>query len=120
MKLAENAQQSPEFAERLQRLKALSEKRDALVRRVRQYNTVQNQLQPLKTESIQPTLVARDGPIAEELTKAKSLGIRLTGRVARLKHPRRKTTRYKSPMAKPGQPDQINIIDQELARQHWA
>jgi hypothetical protein len=81
-------------------LKALSEKRDALARKVRLYSTVQTQIQPLKAphESIQPHLVARDGPIAEELAKAKTLGIRLTGRVARLKHGRRKAARHKSPL----------------------
>jgi hypothetical protein len=123
VQLGQNAPDSPEFSERLQRLKALSEKRDGLIQKVRLYNSAQNHLQPLKApqESIQPNLVARDGPLADELTKAKSLGIRLTSRVAGLKHVRRKTARYNAPTARRGAPsehDQIDTINQELARRH--
>jgi hypothetical protein len=115
-RLAENSQESPEFSARLQRLQLLSEKRDALARKVRLCNTVQNHLEPLKTAAIQPNLVARDGPIADELTRAKTLGIRLTSRVARLKRGRQ--TRHKSPISRPAQ--QAQIIHRELAREQEA
>jgi Kinetochore complex Fta4 of Sim4 subunit, or CENP-50 len=123
IRLAENVQESSEFSDHLLRLKALSERRSSLRQKVRLYKTVQNHLQPLKSPqmSIQPNLVARDGPLAEELVKAKSLGIRLTGSVARLKHVQRKTIRSRSPSIKdsaPGQHDIMSVIHQELAGQH--
>jgi hypothetical protein len=122
-RLGENGDDASEFTERLQRLRTLSERRDALLQKVRLYGTVHTQLGPLQTPqtSIQPSLVGREGPLVDELATAKNRGIRLTGRVARLKHSRPKTARYKSPTARPvvpGRHDQSAIVHEELVRRH--
>lgn len=46
-------------------------------------------MEPFKDpqNSIQPNLVTRDGPLADEMTKSKALGIRVAGRLAGMEEP---------------------------------
>ncbi|KIW00301.1 uncharacterized protein PV09_08191 [Verruconis gallopava] len=78
-------EQSTEFAEALALLQDLSEKQQALKRKLERYKRLQRLLEPLENpqQSVQPNLVTRDGPLADELARSKTLGIRVAGGLAR-------------------------------------
>ncbi|KAF2014908.1 hypothetical protein BU24DRAFT_371747 [Aaosphaeria arxii CBS 175.79] len=66
------------------RLQDLSAKRLLLQQKLATYKTLLSLLEPYRRpqENIQPNLVSRDAPIATELTKARTLAIRVAGRVS--------------------------------------
>jgi hypothetical protein len=85
LELVNEDEQTAEFTDRVTRLQALDERREALRRKLEQYKQLQKMLEPLKNpqDSVQPNLVTRDGPLADELSKSKALGIRVARGLAR-------------------------------------
>jgi hypothetical protein len=77
--------QTEEFADALARLQELDERRQVLRRKLEQYRRLKEIIEPLQDpqQNVQPDLVTRDGPLAEELAKTKALGIRVAAGVAR-------------------------------------
>jgi hypothetical protein len=75
------------FTAALTRLQELSERRKAMQCKLEQYKKLQELLEPLKNAktSVQPNLVTKDGALAEELARTKTLGIRVAGGIARRK-----------------------------------
>lgn len=80
-------EQTTQFTRAMSRLQALNDRRQAARRKLEQYKQLQKMLEPLKSppKSVQPNLVTRDGPLADELARSKALGIRVAGGVARRK-----------------------------------
>jgi len=62
---------------------ALSQQRKILREKVAQYKRMEELLEPFKEPAVnvQPNLVTRDGPLADELARLKSLSIRLSARL---------------------------------------
>jgi hypothetical protein len=68
------------------RLQELKTRRAAAQKKLNALRQFQDFIQPIKDpqSSVQPNLVTRDGPLADELARSKTLGIRVAGRVAGL------------------------------------
>jgi len=87
--LQEDSEISGELKVQIQNLQQLQARRAALQQKLASYRHLQNMMEPFKDaqSSIQPNLVTRDGPLADELTKSKALGIRVAGRLAGIEQP---------------------------------
>ncbi|KAE9961939.1 hypothetical protein BLS_001092 [Venturia inaequalis] len=70
----------------IQSLQELQLRRAELQKKLSSYRHLQSLMEPFKDpqNSIQPNLVTRDGPLADELAKSKALGIRVAGRLTGL------------------------------------
>lgn len=75
---------SDELQLQVQNLQKLQSQRAALQNKLASYRRLQTMLEPFKDaqNTVQPNLVTRDGPLADELSKSKALGIRVAGRLA--------------------------------------
>lgn len=82
----EEEQTSEELQSQIQNLQELQARRAELRKKFGSYRHLQSMMEPFKNpqNSIQPNLVTRDGPLAEELARSKALGIRVAGRLAGL------------------------------------
>lgn len=71
------------YIEATARLQDLSARRLTLQQKLTTYQTLLSLLEPYRKpqENIQPNLVGRDAPLATELTKTRTLAIRVAGRV---------------------------------------
>lgn len=72
-----------DYLQALSRLQSLSARRQALQNRLNSYHTLLTLLEPYHKpkENIQPNLVWKESPLAPDLAKARSLAIRVAGRV---------------------------------------
>jgi hypothetical protein len=68
-------------------LKELATKREEQRQKLERFKSLQTQLSSLREahSTIQPNIVTRDGPVAEELQKSNMLGVTVNGRAAGLK-----------------------------------
>lgn len=80
---------SDELRLQIQSLQELQSRRAEAKKKLASYRHLQSMMKPFKDpqNSIQPNLVTRDGPLANELAKSKALGIRVAGRLAGLEEP---------------------------------
>jgi hypothetical protein len=87
--IQEDEDVSEELQAQVRSLQQLRSRRAALQQKLASYRHVQNMMAPFNDaqNSIQPNLVTRDGPLADELTKSKALGIRVAGRLAGMEQP---------------------------------
>ncbi|KAF2084631.1 hypothetical protein K490DRAFT_7924, partial [Saccharata proteae CBS 121410] len=71
------------YVEKYQRLQELSARRAALAEKIARYRHLQHLLKPLKepNQTVQPNLVTRDAALGSELTKMRTLGLRVAARV---------------------------------------
>jgi hypothetical protein len=78
---------SGEFSNLTDRLKLLAIKRREQRQKLELFKSLQKQVSLLKEaqSTIQPNLVTRDGPVADELQKSNMLGVTVNGRAAGLK-----------------------------------
>jgi hypothetical protein len=79
----EDAVDQDDYLDALTRLQDLSAKRLMLQQKLEAYRTLSSLLEPFKRpkENVQPNLVGKDAPIANELAKTRTLAIRVMGRV---------------------------------------
>jgi len=86
-RLSSAAYSSAEFVELADQLKTLAASREEQKRRLELFMSLQKQLSSLKEaySNIQPNLVTRDGPVAEELQNSNTLGLAVNRRAAGLK-----------------------------------
>jgi len=84
--MAEQPDIPEDFTTKIRRLQELRTRRTNLQKKLTALRQFQDFIQPIKDpqNSVQPNLVTRDGPLAEELARSKTLGIRVAGRVAGL------------------------------------
>jgi hypothetical protein len=84
--MAEEPDIPPEFIAKVTRLQELKTRRHEAQKKLNALRQFQEFIQPIRDPqtSVQPNLVTRDGPLAEELARSKTLGIRVAGRVAGL------------------------------------
>lgn len=73
-----------DYMEAVARLQDLSARRLTLQQKLNTYRTLLSLLEPYSKpqENIQPNLVGRDAPLAAELGQARTLAIRVAGRIA--------------------------------------
>lgn len=69
-----------------QRLRTLSERREALQRKIDAYKVFHESVAPFKEakHNVQPNLVTRDGPLVEEMSKSRELSVRVGARIGSL------------------------------------
>lgn len=77
-------EEASEYERLRERLLALSQERDALKRRVAQYQQLHEMLDPLQdpVANIQPNLITRDGELSQELDRMRVLLARVSARLA--------------------------------------
>jgi hypothetical protein len=77
---------SPSFTAKITRLQELKTRRTAAQKKLNALRQFQDFIQPIRDpqNSVQPNLVTRDGALADELARSKTLGIRVAGRIAGL------------------------------------
>jgi hypothetical protein len=87
--IQEDEDVSEELQAQIRSLQQLRLRRAALQQKLASYRYLQNMMAPFNDpqNSIQPNLVTRDGPLADELTKSKALGIRVASRLAGMEQP---------------------------------
>jgi hypothetical protein len=75
------------FKTSVARLQTLQAKRKAAQKKIDALRQFQELLEPIRDPqtSVQPNLITRDGALADELGRSKTLGIRVAGRVAGMK-----------------------------------
>jgi hypothetical protein len=75
---------SEPYEDLLGRLEQLAQKRTPMKQKLELYKHAKKQLECLNDPQniVQPHIVTKDGPLAEELAKSKMLSIRVAGRVA--------------------------------------
>lgn len=80
---------SEELQSQIRSLQELQSRRAELQKKLASYRHLQSLMEPFKDPQncIQPHLVTRDGPLADEMTKSKALGIRVAGRLAGMEEP---------------------------------
>ena len=83
--LEEDDTMTEELSTQISQLIALHDRRKTLLRKVQRYRKVQRLIEPLKNpqQNVQPSLVTREGQLADELARMKTLGIRVAGGIAR-------------------------------------
>jgi hypothetical protein len=84
--MAEEPDIPPAFTDKITRLQELKTRRHSAQKKLNALKHFRDFIQPIRDpqNSVQPNLVTRDGPLAEELARSKTLGIRVAGRVAGL------------------------------------
>jgi hypothetical protein len=84
--MAEDPDIPSDLKNKITRLQELKTRRAAARKKLDALHQFQDFIHPIKDpqSTVQPSLVTRDGPLAEELARSKTLGIRVAGRVAGL------------------------------------
>jgi hypothetical protein len=71
------------YIDSVNQLRELSRRRIRLQSRLAMYKSLSTLLEPIRdpTHNIQPNIVTRDGPLADELTRCRALAVRVGGRL---------------------------------------